>query len=114
MTATAQDAEAFAGDDKTIQFTVTDLDGAALDLTNATIEWVLRRYEGGPVALRKTLADGIVVTAPTGGIFAVTISAADTASMEPGVYYHGAAVTIDGKISTVAIGLVTLRAKVRQ
>jgi hypothetical protein len=39
--------EWFAGDDRTLAFTVTDADGNAIDISNATVEWGLfeREYQ---------------------------------------------------------------------
>lgn len=110
MTTTAQDIELYAGDTKQIACTVTDPNGVAKSLVGASIRWALYDECAGAALVSKTTASGITITSAAGGIFTVTISPSDTASLTPAIYWHEAEVTDgSGNIGTVFTGHVTLR-----
>jgi len=105
---TPQNFEWFSGDDYLIEFTVTDEDGAAVDLTNASATWSMARRNTSSALLTKTLGSGINVTDAVNGVLQVSLDAADGASFE-GDYYHELEVTLSGGAKrTVAYGTVTV------
>ena len=108
MTATGQNVTMRSGDTKRLQFTVTDAAGTAVDLTGATITWVLAAKLGGTTLLTKTIGFGITVNDASAGRFHVDLDPADTAALA-GTYYHEAEV-VDalGNKSTVAVGRITI------
>lgn len=96
----------FAGDDKTLQVTVTDEDGDPVNLTAASIKWQCARSLGKASAISKTATSGggITITGAATGDFEVTLDDTDTEDLA-GTYQHEAEVTFsDGTISTVLSG----------
>ena len=86
------------GDDATITANLNDAAGNNLDLTSATVEFIV--YDGSDVEFTKTA----VITVPeTGGDITVAIDAADTTSLA-GIYIYKIKVT-DGSsnVSTVRV-----------
>jgi hypothetical protein len=109
MTTTAQNLALHSGDSKILEVTVTDGTGAAVDLTGATIAWQLAKSPGESALVSKTIGSGIAVTDAVGGIFEITLDAADTAALS-GRHYHEAEVTdTSGKVSTVLTGAVLIK-----
>jgi len=98
-----------AGDTKVLSVTVTEKsDGSATDITGAVIAWKIAQSLRGGVLLSKSTPADITITSGTGGIFAITVDPADTASLL-GDYYHEAQVTFStGEISTVLKGKMTV------
>jgi len=111
MTSEAQNFEMYAGEDKILTVTVTDAAGDVVDLTDASIEWVMKRTADDTTALvTKTLADGITCASPATGVFTVTLEAADTEELGGASYLHEAEVTDAGdNVSTVTRGVVTIK-----
>lgn len=97
-----QNFELWQGDHKILTFTVADVE----TLEGATIRWAaayLTAYQ--PTAIEKT---GQVDSAERNA-FTVTLSTADTATLEPGIYYHEAEIVdAAGNKSTVVTGEMTL------
>lgn len=94
--ATDLDFTLVANNDCLINVTVTDAAGAAVNITGATIKWSLKRNKSTSAALTKTTSSGITITSGSGGIFQISIDAADTTSLL-GDYVHDAVVTISGE-----------------
>ncbi len=103
MSTANQNIEMFAGEDRTVDFTVTD-DSGPLNLTGATLAWTMF---GRGVDLDKTPT---VQGDPTAGVVRLILDAADTATIQPGTYYHQLTVTDSaGDIAYVTTGVVTLK-----
>lgn len=101
------------GDTLTILFNVSNPDGAATDLTGATIRWWMGATPptSNVHVMKDNQATGGVATTGTAGQFAVSISEADTLTVSPGTYYHEAEVRLtDGTVATVASGQFTITA----
>jgi hypothetical protein len=63
MTHNVQNFEIHAGDSREIVVTVVDSQGAAVDLTGATIAWHLAQSTGsGAPLVSKSSGDGIAIT----------------------------------------------------
>lgn len=107
--ATLQNFRSVSGDDITIAVAVTDSAGAAVNITGASIRWSARKLTDASNAIEKTTAaGGVVITSATGGLFEVRLVPADTASLE-GVFHHESELTdLSGRVSTVAVGSMTL------
>jgi hypothetical protein len=99
-----------AGDSKTINVpVVTPADGLPSDITGATITWKASKSFVKTPILSKSTAAGIAITNGTGGIFTITLAAADTVSVDPGDYYHEAQVTYsNGEVATVMRAVMTI------
>ena len=115
MTSEDQNFEMYAGESKVI--TVTVMDDATppvpIDLTGASIEWIVKRSEDDAVGLiTKTVGAGIALLNQTThkGEFTITLAPADTASLGGASYYHEAEVTdVATNVSTVTRGILTIK-----
>jgi hypothetical protein len=98
------------GDTVSLDFTATDSDGTAFDLTGATIKWQLTSRPGATAILTKQSGGtGISITDAPGGKFTVAIDPTDTVSVARGRYYHEAQVTdVSTNVSTVASGFAVI------
>ena len=101
-----------AGDSKVLEVTVTDADGAAVDLSGAqTIRWHMSRsVNSRPATVEKALGAGITVTNGPGGIFSVTLDSADTEDLRGDFVHEAEVIDEDGNVSTVLSGAVTISA----
>lgn len=114
--ATEQNIEGyFSGDHANLNFTLTDDNDTALDLTGAlAIEWQLaQRVSSSSALITKTLGSGITITNASGGLITVALIPADTASLKSpdgSPYYHECQVTdASGNVSTVTYGTFEIR-----
>jgi len=78
-----------------LKYTIADQDGAAVNLTSATIKWSIRENLDTAAALTKTTLSGITITDASGGVFEVTLTDTDTASLA-GKYIMEAVITDSG------------------
>lgn len=103
------DVTIFRGDSSVLNVTVTNIVGAAFDLTGTTeITFTMRQLETGAMLLQKTLGTGVTITPPvTAGIFTVAIAPADTESLA-GVKIYDIEVEIAGEVYTVVKATVTI------
>lgn len=113
MTEINQDATLYAGDDRTLRFTLTDAAGAPLNLTGYELAWALRGA-GGLVEIAKSLGSGIaVVGLATAGVVDVTLTHTDTIGLGAFGHPHQLEGTdASGNVSTLAEGVITVRASV--
>lgn len=82
-------------------------DGAAVDLTSATITW--RVKEGSTTKFSKTVGSGITLTSPTTGRFTITLATGDTSGLS-GQYEHECRATLsDGTITTLFTGRLVVQ-----
>lgn len=109
MAAERQNIEFHAGDDKRLEVTVRDEDGAVVDLTGIeSAKWSLAKTANSTALVTHTLNDNIAVVAATSGVIHITIDAADTEGLR-GVYYHEAEITdASGKTGTILYGSATI------
>lgn len=107
-----QNDDMVAGDDKEIDFAVTNELGAALNIAGADILWNL--LDGNTIMLTKDTNDGVTITNGAGGLCRVTLDPSDTASLTPKVYRHGLVISIQaGAYQTVSKGEFRIDSKVR-
>jgi len=102
------DFEIYSGDSKNLLVTVTDENNNPVNITGAqSIVWAL--ISGDKVILRKTLSSGeITIINGSGGIFKISIQAADTINLA-GQYRHECRlVTADGASGLIFTGTVTV------
>jgi len=106
-----QTLDFFSGNDVLLNYTVTNQDGTAKDLTAASaVVFIIGVKAGKPALVTKTLGAGIAITTPLQGKFTVTLVPADTEAIKGGGYYHEARVTdAAGKKVTVTYGTLNLR-----
>jgi hypothetical protein len=69
------------------QFTLTDINGAAINLTGASFEMDIRSVGGVQLAQLDTAAGTMPILDATAGKFGVKVAAATMAGLAPGIYY---------------------------
>jgi len=100
-----QNFKIWAGDDKALVFKVRGVS----DLISASAIWAVSLSPGSAKVIeKKSIIAGEITIDGTNVI--VTLTPADTADLAPGGYYHELEITDgDGKISTVATGLMAVQ-----
>jgi hypothetical protein len=107
------DTELMADTDWVIDGTLLDVNGQALDLSNATLQWTLCGPDGS-VVLTEADASINIVPPPTGGIITISIARAKSASFEAGRYIDALEVTIGDVVSPLWIGNILVAANPRR
>ena len=116
MTSTGQDVELYKGNTRTLRITVKDGDGAAIDISDATVvRWWMgknNKATGTDVYIKKSTHTGEGITLDYDGEFWVAViglTSDDSEDLTPGKFYHECeVVTVDDEVVTVAIGAFTL------
>lgn len=94
----ADNIEMYSGNNRTIEVTLTDSDGAAFDLSGAVLYFNVKKNEGDAASLiskSSAVATEIAIVAPaTGGVFEVFLLPADSASLN-GEYYYDMTMVIN-------------------
>ena len=100
----ATDFSMYAGDDKTLTISITDADGAPVNVSTATsIRYGV--FRGGTLVFVKDLDDGVTVASST---VTVVLDAADTVDLD-GLYAHELEIIMDGNTTTALQGHVTIQ-----
>lgn len=100
-----QNFEVVAGDSKRLVFTLETEDAGPVTLTGASAEWVVASTRGSAALL--TVSDGTVDD--VAGTVTVDVTAAETAALDPRVYYHELELEdTGGNVATVASGDMTV------
>ena len=91
------------GDTFTLNSTVKDTDGTAIDLTLYTFKMEVREYDDGPLVIPST---DITITGTAEGALTISISAADM-QVDAGTYVYGLQATLisDSSVDTWFYGL---------
>lgn len=118
MAESNQDLAMHSGDDVGVNVTIRDEAGAVIDVSSASaFRYQAAEYNAdnadrpwhGSAVISKALGSGVTVTDGPNGVVRVTLSSADTASLE-GRFYHELEMTLGGAVSTVMTGLLTIQA----
>ena len=101
------------GDDVTLSLTFKDAEGNAIDITNYTVYFMLKRnkYDAdNAAAITKTITSH---SDPTHGITAISLSATETAALSGTYYYNIVYKTkaTGGVIKTVDSGVFTFETR---
>lgn len=99
-----------AGKDVSLQFTVTDEDDTAVDITGMTVRFVVaRRVDSTPVLSTEDSPQTATyaLTTPASGIFTVTLDAADTAGLSGNYRFEAEVEDSGGDKVPVAWGFIT-------
>lgn len=107
MSAEHQNFEIHQGNNKILAFEVLDPLGAVVNISTASIEWLLSDDRNGTTRITKSTIDGITITDGPNGLFEVTLDAADTNDLE-GDFYHEATVIDGGSTMTVSTGIAKI------
>jgi len=95
----------YKGDSRTLEVTVTDTSGAAVDITGYTMKFTVKKSEAdttNTIQKTTTLATEIDLTDPANGIAEVYLLPADTLNLKAGTYVYDVEVTTDtSKVYTV-------------
>jgi len=84
---TTHDETFFSGDDRAITVTITDANGAAVDITGWTFVYTISSAPGSPVLLTNSTGSGLTVQNAPGGVIRVLRSSGDTENLA-GAYYQ--------------------------
>ena len=95
--------EHIKGDTFEAEVSVKNKVGAAVSLSGAAVSWkVAESRDAAAPILTKTIGEGIAITDETGGKLTLTLTAAETAALEPGEYFHALRISFaDGRVKTV-------------
>ena len=104
----AADLTMIQGDTLALDFAITDADGAAVDLTGATIRWQMARSVYAAPDLSKAVGTGITVTSAPGGLFTVMLAPSDTADITGTFYFEVEIVDASGNVSTPRTGEIVI------
>jgi hypothetical protein len=108
LTATHTTFLLFTGDTWTLEAALHDMSNAALDLTDAVVQWNLRNAAQAVVA-SLSVGNGIVVTDAAGGLCTVTVPPIKTAALAVGDYADEIRVVMkNGIVTTQAVGVITV------
>lgn len=107
------DLTLYAGDTAPITAQFRSPDGVVVNLTGATIHWVMSPTQNSAIDARilslTSEASDILVEDPANGVFTILIEPEDTIAVGEGIYYHEGKVTeADGTVTTIFSGTVTL------
>lgn len=105
--ATTYDLSIHAGETRTLAVTVTDQDGAAVDLTDASISYVLDRA----TQIVLTVGDGITITDAAAGQFEIALAQAYTSDINVAtrVAHECKALLQSGEVLTVFYGSLRIK-----
>ena len=111
MTKTQQNFNYWIGGEKTIRFTVSDDDGASIDLTGASVWWLMQdEPDSGSLILLKTGGSGITISGCTADVL-IAASLTEGCALS-GTYPHQLTASGVGNTPDVlAVGVVTVHRK---
>lgn len=101
-----------AGDDVLMPFTVTDQDGAAVNITGATPRVAIARVRDRQVVLSTEESPATItatLTTPASGLFEASIDGAQTAGLRGTYRYEAEIEDVSGGNGTLIQGYVTFR-----
>lgn len=103
----------FVGEDKNLQFTVTDADANPQTMTGWALEFVVRSQVGaGTALLTKTTGGGTIALSNGDGTddrATVTLTDTDTLALGAGDYRYALRRTTDGNEQVLAYGTFVIR-----
>lgn len=104
-----QNVTLYAGDNLRLLISVTDENGAALDLTGYSAVWTMAENAGDTAVVTKSTDGGAVtIVGDAVGHVAIALSPVDTAQV--GRWWHQLVITSPGgAVSTVTTGSMTIK-----
>ena len=110
MPAKNQSFETFRGNKARLQFVLTSRDTSTpTDILDTVVYWYLSASKGGSALVAKSTDTGITIN---GNIITVLLDTADTQDLQ-GVYYHELRADINGELTTLAVGRVTIQESIQ-
>ena len=101
----SQDFSLYSGDSMQLNASIVDENNAPVDLTGATIKWVLANDTA--TVLSKSIGNGITITNAAQGQCAIAITSVDTQILS-GSYTHAARLINGSESKIVFTGAVTI------
>lgn len=111
MTITGQNFEVYKGDNKEIIITVTDDNGAILDLTSYSVVWVVYNTTLDSIVIKKSTvaSNEITIPSPTSGQVHIALDSIDTESLTPRTYGHQCEIKdVSTNHSTITTGYIKI------
>lgn len=114
---TEHDFSIHRGDDRTITFTVVDDVDAVVDITGASLAWVLSKQDPnfttpeplGAALVTKSVGSGVTIVDGPSGTGEVALLSADTLARLPGDYYQELQIQLSGKTTTIMFGIIEVK-----
>lgn len=104
MPSTDQNAVVVAGDNPSIQFTVSDASGNVYSMSGATVRWGLARSPFDTAIIEKSTSSGVAISGSSNEIATITLSTTDTVGLV-GNHYHELQITdLSNNVITAAVG----------
>lgn len=107
-----QNFEMHSGDTKDILVSVLDELDAVVNITGATAVFILSNNPYSAAIVTKSSGSGIVITDGPAGILTVSLDPADTAALAGSFYYEVELTDASGRVSTIVVGQINIRADV--
>lgn len=108
------DFSIYAGDSRSLTITVKDPSGNIVNLTGATIKWVLVDAGGNSINAKDSIAGGsggITINNATAGQCTIQLASADTMNLLTGSYTHEARMIDSANNSSIIFkGTITVNA----
>jgi hypothetical protein len=101
----------FRKNTKTLNVTVLNAAGTAVNLTGAAIKWWLSKNphsSGDDVLILKEIGEGISIVSAVAGTIEIVLGSADT-DLPPGLYYHELKIFSGSSETTSMRGIVYMR-----
>lgn len=108
MTATGQNFTMYQGDDKVLEVTVLDDNDNIVNISNTNLAYVVYRQTSEDIVIQKTTTSGIDITAPSSGIFQITLNPVDTLSLKGHFLHECELKDVEGRITTIFTGHVDI------
>jgi len=88
------------GQELTLEVTVQDANGTAIDITGATLTWTMVLHPGATAKITKTTTSGITLTDPTNGRADIALAETDTDTLDVDSYYYHDLKMVSGGATT--------------
>lgn len=108
MTMENQNFSMHQGEDKEITVPTVDANGNSVDISGATLEWIMQRYINDATN-RVTKSPTVVNANDSNDGVQWTLEPADTKDLPARLYWHECRITITGNQSLLFTGWITLK-----
>ncbi len=105
---TPTNLEMFAGDTRVLHVTVLDQDSAVVDITGATVNFMVSKRRTTSPLFTKTVGSGVVISDGPNGEMDITLDPADTTSLKGAHYFECEVTDVSSRKTTVLYGTLSI------